>query len=75
MSRRVIRPAIVDRDLEEISDYIAAHNPRAANRFLKAVEATFQRLADMPGLGARWEEFETPFPDLRFWRCRAIEIT
>lgn len=67
MSRRVVRSPIVDRDLEEISDFIAADNPRAATRFLKAVEATFERLADMPGLGARWEEFKTPFPDLCYW--------
>ena len=67
MSRRLVRPSIVNRDLEEISDYIAADNPRAAERFLRAVEATFEKLADMPGLGAEWDEFETPILNLRFW--------
>jgi plasmid stabilization system protein ParE len=38
-------------DLEEIWDYIAADNRRAADRVLNKIEATILRLARSPGIG------------------------
>jgi plasmid stabilization system protein ParE len=35
-------------------------------RFVNAVEADYRRLAEMPGIGAKREEFAR-FPNLRSW--------
>jgi toxin ParE1/3/4 len=38
-------------DLVEIAAFIAEDNPEAAERFLAAVEATFDFIASMPSVG------------------------
>jgi toxin ParE1/3/4 len=43
-------------DLEQAHDAIAQHNPRAAAKFLDAVEAKFQTLATFPEIGGRCED-------------------
>ncbi len=59
------RPEAV-RDVIEAADFIARRTSlAAADRFLAAVEATADRLARMPGLGARWESDHPRLADLR----------
>jgi toxin ParE1/3/4 len=59
MSGRLIirQPVVVD--MEGIADYLAERSLDAADRFLDACRADFQRLVDMPGIG-RLREFENP---------------
>jgi toxin ParE1/3/4 len=66
MSRRVVTRARALRDLEERSEFIRQRNPRAALRFLVEAEATFRRLAAMPGTGARFEPDHPVLADLRY---------
>jgi toxin ParE1/3/4 len=40
-----------EKDLDEISDYIAADDPVAASRFIDKIEAKCQALAQSPGIG------------------------
>lgn len=65
MSRRVIRSDLVLIDMEEQSEYIRQHSPRAALRFLSAAEAIFRQLASMPGMGERYKTDNPLFQDLR----------
>src|SRR4030095_16552724 len=54
MSAQLIVRAQVYLDLDEIAAYIPKDNPAAAIRFLDAAEATFQSLAEMPGIGSSY---------------------
>ncbi len=47
--------------------YIGEHDPRAADRFLRAAEAAFQRLARLPGLGRAWESPRPRLAGVRSW--------
>jgi toxin ParE1/3/4 len=44
---------LADFDLDSIRDYIAQHNPRAANDVLDQLFNSLERLADEPELGER----------------------
>ena len=46
----VWRPIALD-DLEQISRYIAEHNPRAADRLRRRIISSVERLAVLPVLG------------------------
>jgi toxin ParE1/3/4 len=48
---KVIKALRVERDLEEIWDYIAADNPSAAEHCLRRLDAQFQNLAAHPLIG------------------------
>ncbi len=65
MSRLINKNDLALADLDELAEYIRQHNPRAALRFLECAEATFRRLAAMPGLGARYETDNPLDQDLR----------
>jgi toxin ParE1/3/4 len=69
MNGRIIRSDLALADLEEQSEYIRQHNPRAALRFLAAAEDTFRQLASLPGIG---EWFETDNPTFQDLRCFSI---
>lgn len=43
-------------DLEAIGDFIAAHNPIAAERWVRVLMAAAERVADMPMVGRRVPE-------------------
>ncbi len=45
-----------EKDLDEISDFIAADDPVAAIRLLDSIEAKCRALAAMPGMGREREE-------------------
>lgn len=65
MSRRLVKKPIVRNDLLEIFVAIAQDNVQAAERVLAAVEETFERLREMPGIGRRWESDSPRTADLR----------
>jgi toxin ParE1/3/4 len=62
---RVIKKPEAKRDLIERMAYLDQINPGLAGRFLAAVETTFSRLAEMPGLGGLCELDIPGCPDLR----------
>ena len=51
MRRYVVTP-MAEKDLDEITGYIAADDPIAANRLIDRIEAKCQALAEMPGIGS-----------------------
>lgn len=57
-------------DLDELAAWIQRDNSQAALRFLEQAEATFQSLADMPGLGG---PFAVKNPRLAGLRCFPIK--
>jgi len=67
MTRRVIRPAIVDEDLAALAQHIARDNVEAALRFLEAAELAFQKLAEMPGIAGLWESTNPRLAGIRVW--------
>lgn len=57
--------------------YVRKGTLATARRFIAQAEASFQRLADMPGMGTRYEPDEPLYADLRFFpvsRFRAYLI-
>jgi toxin ParE1/3/4 len=68
VSAKVVRLASALHDLDVAADYIQSQRgPDRAIRFLRAAEATFTRLAGMPGMGTRYDPDEPLFADLRFF--------
>lgn len=63
----IIRPPRVKRDLINHFAYLLEHNPDAAERFLKAAEATFQKLSKLPGLGHLWLSSLERLQGVRVW--------
>ena len=67
MSHIVRRPS-ADRDLVAIFQYYAREaGSKVADRFFAQAEATFNRLAGMPGMGTRYEPEEPLYADLRYF--------
>jgi toxin ParE1/3/4 len=73
MTRRIIRPAIVDEDLAGLAQHIARDNVEAALRFLEAAELAFQKLAEMPGMAGVWESPNPRLAGIRVWSIRKFE--
>jgi toxin ParE1/3/4 len=69
MSLRIVKSGLARSDLREQAEFLRQSNPRAALRFLAEAEATFRRLAAMPGLG---ESYETSIPNTKGLRCSRI---
>jgi toxin ParE1/3/4 len=68
MSRAIRRRRAARTDLVEIFRYLAHEGGlRVAERFLTHVEATFARLAKMPGLGARYGHGHPALAELRYF--------
>ena len=68
MSGRVVKTRTVARDLEEAAEYLRKQtSPDRAIRFLDEADATFERLASMPGLGARFDPDSPALGELRFF--------
>jgi toxin ParE1/3/4 len=65
MTRRIIRSDRALADLEEHAEYIRQRSPRAALRFLDAVESLFHQLASMPGIGQLYQTTHPLNHDLR----------
>lgn len=65
MRPRVTRSGRAREDLIDIYVYLAERSTDAAERFLRTAEATFLKLAELPGLGRRWESPHAELADLR----------
>ena len=65
---RIIRRQAARQDLVDIFyHYIRVGTPATARRFRKQAEATFQRLAGMPGMGAHFPHEHPALAELRFF--------
>jgi toxin ParE1/3/4 len=64
----IVRRPSANRDLVEIFRHYAREaGISVADRFFAQAEATFARLADMPGMGTRYEPEEPLYADLRYF--------
>ena len=59
-------------DLINCAEYIGRDSPRAAARFLKAAESTFELLARNPEIGITGELLAPKLIDLRRWRVKSF---
>jgi toxin ParE1/3/4 len=66
----IILSEYIEAELTAIWDYIAFDNLDAADRFLDAVEHTFQQLARMPDLGRNRRFSNSALKDLRSFPIR-----
>jgi toxin ParE1/3/4 len=65
---QIIRRPTANRDLVATFRYLAREaGERTADRFFIEAEATFARLAGMPGIGTRYEPNEPLYSDLRYF--------
>ena len=67
MKPRVYKRPRVERDLMEHFSYIARDKIQPALKFLEVAEQTFERLAEMPGLGREWESPSPHLSDIRVY--------
>jgi toxin ParE1/3/4 len=73
MSRVIRRPA-ARQDLVEIAyHYIRQGSPMTAERFRNQAESLFLRLADMPGLGTRYDPDHPALAELRYFPIRRFK--
>jgi toxin ParE1/3/4 len=63
----------VEAELAAIWDYIAIDNIDAADRFLEAAQATFGKLARMPGMGRQRRFFESRLSEVRSFRVEGFD--
>lgn len=70
--RLVVRPA-ADADIDAIADRIAIDNPGVGRRFYEAVWESFERLGQMPGIGALRESNNPRLRGLRSWIIKGFE--
>jgi toxin ParE1/3/4 len=73
MKPRIIRSQRAKLEIARIGDYIGQRNIDAGLRFFDAAEDAFQRLADMPMLGALLDSSDPKAADLRVWTIRGFE--
>jgi toxin ParE1/3/4 len=71
MTRRAVRRPRARRDIIEQALYIGRDDPRAAERFQRAVQHAEQMVLDMPGLGAP-RSFRH-LQNVRMWRVGGFE--
>ena len=68
-----VSPA-ADRDLDEQADYLAKQaSLETALRFYDAAAATFEKIAQMPSMGERWDSSNPRLAELRVWRVEGFE--
>ncbi len=74
MKYRVYRESLAELDLLEHVDYLAQERPEAVVRFVDAVEHAFDRIAEMPGIGAP-RVFSNPrLHGIRLWPVPEFEM-
>ncbi len=66
MKNTYIIDLLADMDMDEHYEFIAADSLDAALRLTMAAEEMFQRLADMPGIGTKWESKNIALAGMRF---------
>jgi toxin ParE1/3/4 len=63
----IVRARAALRDLDENADYLQSQSgPERAIRFLRAAEATFQRLATLPNMGTAFDPGDPRFAGVRY---------
>lgn len=67
-----VRP-LADTEIDAITDYIACDNPKAALRFLDALQKTFDELSAHPGIGSRRYAHLPMLVGLRMWPISTFE--
>ena len=68
MTAKVVRRPAALLDLDIAADFIRIQSgPDRAIRFLRAADATITQLAQMPGIGTRYEAFEPIYANIRFF--------
>jgi toxin ParE1/3/4 len=67
MTRQIIKKPRAERDLIEHFAYIARDKTAPAERFLRVAEESFNRLADMPGIGRKWESSQPHLAGIRVY--------
>lgn len=67
VSREVQQRAQARRDLVEAIAYLAERSEQAARRFRVQAEATFGRLAALPGIGTCYEPEDPAYAELRYF--------
>jgi len=72
MSRVDKRPQ-AEQDLDDQAFFIEQNTPGVGFRFLAAAEATFEQLAEMPGIGRQRKVSAPGLRGLRFWRIKGFE--
>jgi plasmid stabilization system protein ParE len=73
MTRVILQPA-AERDLIEQFVYIGESSDEdTARRFLSAAYATFDQLAEMPGMGFRRRLHASRFSNVCMWRVSGFE--
>jgi len=65
--RRVRWLELAERDMLEHFEYLLTERPEAALRFVDAVEAALERLADMPLMGVSRPFAKPGLEDIRMW--------
>jgi toxin ParE1/3/4 len=69
---RVVKRRNALADLEEIAVYLAARSHQAANRFLDAVELTFDALARQPRMGAVYRVENSALVGIRHFQIKGF---
>jgi toxin ParE1/3/4 len=69
---RVVRHPRAIQDIIDTADYIAQDSLPAARRFLRAVEASIERLASMPGMGSPYHADDPGLAGTRMLRVRGF---
>ncbi len=67
MSRKIRFLAIAHQDIVEIATYIAQNNLPAALKFVEALKASYQHLANFPDSGEMWENDDSRLSNIRIW--------
>jgi toxin ParE1/3/4 len=63
----VVKRRAAERDLVDVYyHYLSRRVPKTARRFLIQAESTFQRLAQLPSMGALYKPDEPVLPGLRY---------
>jgi toxin ParE1/3/4 len=72
MAKFILAPD-VEVELMAIADYIAEDNQEAADRFIEAAYETFQKLAQIPGMGRPRRFRRSRLRDLRSFRLSGFD--
>ena len=67
---KIIRAEEALNDIADIHLFMALNNPDAAERFLAALQLSFNTLAQWPEVGARYQSNRAELSALRFWPVR-----
>jgi toxin ParE1/3/4 len=65
--RRILKSRRAIQDLIEIYEFIVADKIAPAERFLDVAEASFDRIAQMPGIGREWISRQPQFAGMRVY--------